>query len=78
MNESHEIALLRARSVQARAMAGQACSVGSREQQVSAYCLAEALELQLKQLLDPNEMGPAGAVELRAPPAVAVPLGDAA
>lgn len=57
MNESHEITLLRDRSVQARAMAGQARRVGSQEQQISAYCLAEALELRLEQLLNTDAIG---------------------
>ena len=77
MNESREITLLRARSLQARAMAGQARRVGSQEQQISAYCLAEALELRLEQLLNTDAIGPASAAGL-APAKVEVPIGDAA
>jgi hypothetical protein len=51
MNESQEITLLRERSAQARSAADQASIAGSQEQRIGAYCLAEALELRLDQLL---------------------------
>ena len=52
MNASQEITLLQQRSAQARIASDHAAMAGSQEQRIAAYCLAEALELQLELQLD--------------------------
>lgn len=54
MNASQEITLLQQRSAQARIASDHAAMAGSQEQQIAAYCLAEALEQQLARLLMDN------------------------
>lgn len=51
MNASQEITLLQQRSAQARIASDHAAMAGSQEQRIAAYCLADALELQLARLL---------------------------
>lgn len=51
MNASQEITLLQQRSAQARIASDHAAMAGSQEQRIAAYCLAEALELQLDRLV---------------------------
>ena len=65
MNDSQEITLLRERSARARAAADQAGIAGSQEHRIGAYCLAEALELRLGQLLKeqaPRQAAKAGPI----------------